>query len=99
MARFREYVEKEGTKYQKIDLLKDYVYGNFQRARDLLYPVHDIDLKRWAMRKARMMSLHDFVALDHWVLNFKNKYNICSRKIIKVRTCFIANIRTVQIIY
>ena len=85
MARFRDYVEQGGTKKEKIDLLNDYVYKNFEHARDLLCPVHDLDLKRWTIRKARMISFHDFVASDHWILNFKHKHNICSRKIIKVR--------------
>ena len=99
MARFRDYVEQGGTKIENIDSLNDYVYNNFEQARNLLYPVHEIDLKRWAIRKARTMSLHDFVASDHWVSKFKNNYNIFSRKIIKVRTCFTATIQIVQIIY
>lgn len=90
MAHFRAYVEQGGTKKQKLDSLDDYVYNNFERARDLLYPVHDIDLKRWGAQKARTMSMHDFVGSDHWVSNFKNKHNICSRKITKVREYFIA---------
>ena len=93
MSRFRDYIEKGGTKKQKVDSVDDYVYNNFERARDLLCAVHDIDLKRWAVRKARMMSLHGFVASDHWILNFKHKHNICSRKIIKVRKQTIPTIR------
>ena len=85
MARFRDYVEQSGTKKEKIDSLNDYGYNNLERARDLLCPVHDLDLKRWAIRKARMISFHDFVASDHWILNFKHKHNIHSRKIIKFR--------------
>jgi hypothetical protein len=99
MARFRDYVEQGGTKKQKIDLVDDYVYNNFERARDHLYPVHDIDLKRWATRKARTISLHGFVASDHWISNFKFKHDICSRKIIKVRTCFVAILRMHKIVY
>ena len=99
MARFRDYVEQGGTKIEKIDSLNDYVYNNFEQARNLLCAVHEIDLKRWAIRKARTMSLHDCVASDRWVSKFKNNYNICSRKIIKIRTCFTAIIQMVQIIY
>ncbi|CAF4131791.1 unnamed protein product [Rotaria sp. Silwood2] len=86
MARFRDYVEQKGIKKQKIDILADHVYNNFERARDLLCPVHDMDLKRWGIRESRSMSFHNFVASDTWLLNFKHKYNICSRKIIKVVT-------------
>ena len=73
-----EIVEQGGTKIEKIDSLNDYVYNNFEQARNLLYPVHEINLKRWAIRKARTMSLHDFVASDHWASKFKNNYSICS---------------------
>ena len=93
MSRFRDYIEKGGTKKQKVDSVDDYVYNNFERARDLLCAVHDIDLKRWAVRKARMMSLHGFVVSDHWILNFKHKHNICSRKMIKVTKQIIPTIR------
>jgi hypothetical protein len=82
-----------------MDLVNDYVYNNFERARDLLYPVHDIDLKRRAIRKARMISLHGFVASDHWISNFKFKHNICSRKIIKVRVCFVATLQMQKFLY
>ena len=36
MARLQDYVEQSGTKKEKIDLLNDYAYNNFERARDLL---------------------------------------------------------------
>ncbi|CAF1370406.1 unnamed protein product [Adineta ricciae] len=85
-SRFRDYTEKGRTKKQKVDSADDYVYNNFERARDLLCAVHDIDLKRWAVRRAKMMSLHGFVMSDHRILNFKHEHNICSTKIIKVVT-------------
>ena len=69
MTRFRRYVEEGGTKKQKVDSLNDYVYNNFERVRDLLCPVHDMDLKRWAVRQARFMSFYDFVTSDTWLLN------------------------------
>lgn len=96
MARFRDYVEREGTTKEKIDSLNDYVYNNFERARDILCPIHELDLRRWAIRRARMMSLHDFVASDHWISTFKQKHNICSRKIIKVGISFTPSLWTLQ---
>ena len=44
MVHFRDYVEQSSTKKEKIDLLNDYVYNNFERVRDFLCPVHDLDL-------------------------------------------------------
>ena len=46
LARFRTYIEWSGTKKQKIDSVEDFVYDKFERARELLRPVHNIDLKR-----------------------------------------------------
>ena len=84
MARFRKCLEEEGTKRQKIDSIDEFVYETFEHARDLLHPVHEIDLRRWSHQQARSMSFNQFVASDTWLLNFKGKYDICSRKIRKV---------------
>ena len=84
MGRFRQYIENEGTKKQKVDHIDDFVYDKFENARDLLCPVHDIDLRRWAYQQARSMSFNEFIVSDSWLLNFKRKYYICSRKITKV---------------
>lgn len=88
MARFRQYVDNEGTKRQKLDDLEDIVNENVVRSRGILCPVHGMDLKRWAMREARNMELTAFVASNNWVMNFKRKHDICSRKIIKVREVY-----------
>ena len=84
MARFRTYIEESGTKKQKIDSVEDFVYDKFERARELLRPVHDIDLKRWAQQQARSTFFHEFVASDKWIWAFKHKYNMCSRQVTKV---------------
>ena len=84
LARFRTYIEGSGTKKQKIDSVEDFVYDKFERTRKLLRPDHDIDLKRWAQQQTRSTFFHEFVASDTWILSFKHKYNICSRKVTKV---------------
>ena len=78
LARFRTYIEESGTKKQQIDSVEDFVYDKFEGARELLRPVYDIDLKRWAQQQARSTFFHEFVASDTWILTFKHKYNICS---------------------
>ena len=57
----------------------------FERARENALPVHDIDLRRWALKKAMDESLHNFVASSYWLYLFKTKHNIISRKVTKVR--------------
>lgn len=85
LSRFRRYLEKHGTKKQKLDKIDDYVFDMFERAREKALPVHDIDLRRWALKQAMDESLYNFVASKHWLYNFKHKHNIVSRKITKVR--------------
>ena len=84
IARFRHYLEKHGTKKQKLEKIDDYVFDMFEHARENLLSVHDIDLRRWELKKAMDESLHDFVASTHWLYNFKYKHNILSRKVTKV---------------
>ena len=67
IARFRRYLEKHGTKKQKIYQVDDYVFDMFEEARGNALPVHDIDLRRWALKKAMDESLHDFTSLVAYV--------------------------------
>ena len=64
LARFRTYIKESGTKKHKIDSVEDFVYDKFERARELLRPVHDIDLKRWAQQQARSTFFHEVIASD-----------------------------------
>ncbi len=65
IARFRRYLERHGAKKQKIDEVDDYVFDMFERARGNALPVHDIDLRRGALKKAMDESLHGFTASHH----------------------------------
>jgi hypothetical protein len=85
IARFRRYREKHGTKKEKIDIIDHYVFDMFERARGNSVLVHEVDLHRWAMKKAMDESLHNFVSSRHWLHTFKNKHNIVSRKFTKVK--------------
>ena len=95
LSRFRRYLDKHGTKKQKLDQIDDYVFDMFERARQKALPVHDIDLRRWALKQAMDESLHNFVASKHWLHTFKHKHNIVSHKITKVRglKLFLRNLR------
>jgi DNA-binding ferritin-like protein (Dps family) len=84
IARFRDYLERFGTKKQKLEKIDDHVFDMFEHARENALSVHDIDLRRWALKKAMDESLHNFVASTHWLYNFKYKHNIVSRRVTKV---------------
>ncbi|CAF1651158.1 unnamed protein product [Adineta ricciae] len=89
LARFRRYLEKHGTKKQKLEKIDDHVFDMFEQAREKALPVHDIDIRRWGLKKAMDESLHNFVASNHWLYTFKHKHSIISRKITK----FVADVR------
>ena len=95
LPRFRRYLDKHGTKKQKLEKIDDYVFDMCERARQKALPVHDIDLRRWALKQAMDESLHNFVASKYWLYTFKHKHNIVSRKITKVRDLklFLRNLR------
>ena len=40
------------------------VYYQFESARDKLLAVHDIDLRRWGLQKARELNLNSFEASE-----------------------------------
>ncbi|CAF1438397.1 unnamed protein product [Rotaria sordida] len=84
ISQFRDYVHYNGSKQQKLDEIDSYVFTMFQEARDQSLCIHDADLRRWAIMKAREQSMSEFVASNHWVYNFKHKHRIVSRKVSKV---------------
>ena len=86
IARFRKYIEAGGTKKQKFDDVDIYVYDQFEHARHNFLSVHDVDLRRWGLKKARELHLKDFHASEGWLWNFKFRHGICSRRITKLVT-------------
>ena len=70
LSRFRRYLEKHGTKKQKLDKIDDYVFDMFEQARQKALLVHDIDLRRWTLKQAMDESLHNFVTSKHWLYTF-----------------------------
>ena len=79
IRRFRIHIVSNGTKVRKLNLIDSFVYD----ARDKLLSVHDIDLKRWALKKTKDLFDTTFTASDHWFRQFKIRHNIVSRKITK----------------
>ena len=86
ITRFRKYVEAGDTKKQKIDDIDSYVYHQFESARNKLLAVHDIDLRRWGLQKARELILNSFEASERWLLSFKHRHRISSRNVTQLVT-------------
>jgi hypothetical protein len=83
LARFRHYIEQDGTKREKLQIINDLVYGKFEEARNAVLPAHDRDLIRWALQKAADDFILTFEASEYWLRAFKHRHHICSRKIAK----------------
>jgi len=86
LHRIRQYVKDQGTKFHKLQRIDEFVYAELIRARESYIPVHDFDIKRLAIAKAREINLNGFTASHHWILNFKHLHHISSRKITKLVT-------------
>jgi hypothetical protein len=90
LHRIRQYV-KNGDKYsQKVKVLEEFVYLKFQNARLNNFPVHDINIRQWALKKSKELNFK-FKASDSWIYNFKKKFKIRFRKICKYVTFKVDN--------
>jgi len=83
LKRFREYVENNGNRRQKLDRVEIFVLNKFDDARANSLPVHEVDIQRWALYQARAEGLDDFTASHHWLINFKRRNRISSRRVTK----------------
>jgi hypothetical protein len=86
VSRFRKYIEKNGTRNQKLQEIDKVVYQKLVEARERYLPIHDIDLQRWALKASRELGFDDFQASEFWIRTFKNRHKICSRKITNIIT-------------
>jgi hypothetical protein len=88
IRRYQDYVQKGGKNSQKFAEVGKLTLKHFNEARQMLLPIHDEDIKRWALDYARKLKLstNEFKASDFWIRNFKKKSRISSRKITKFVT-------------
>jgi hypothetical protein len=62
IGRFHSYLQNQGTKIQKYREIDSFVYQSFGKARSEFLFIHDIDLKRWGLQKARELGDGSFIA-------------------------------------
>lgn len=62
ISRFREYRTRCGTDREKHKIVGEYVFSMMKKAREDKLVVHDLTLKKWALSKAREVSLSTFTA-------------------------------------
>jgi hypothetical protein len=57
----------------------------------MILPIHDNDLRRWALEKANGLNLVNFKASASFILTFKKDHHIRSSKITKFVTTHTLN--------
>ncbi|OXA39876.1 Tigger transposable element-derived protein 6 [Folsomia candida] len=82
--RWKKQIEMGGTKYELFIEIENYVYQQFKLCREQYLPVHDMDLKKWAILKASEFNGLMFKASHSWLNTFKRRNRIVSRKIQKL---------------
>jgi len=85
VQRIINYVENGGIYLQKVKEIENYLHEKFINCRQKNLRITDMNLKMWALNKSRELNLN-FKASDSWILSFKKKYRIKSRKITKYVT-------------
>ncbi|CAF3463547.1 unnamed protein product, partial [Rotaria sp. Silwood2] len=86
LRRIKQYVNAQDTKLQKLQQIEEFVYAEFARTSESFLPIHDLDIRRFAIKKARSLNLNGFKASHHWLSDFKHRHHISSRKITKFVT-------------
>ncbi len=86
--RYKNYINSGGTNYQKWFQVSEKLFNKLKIAREKYLPVHDNDLKRWALELGSEVGLSrdEFKASDSWIFQFKKKFKISSRRITKFVT-------------
>lgn len=96
LARMIEHVEHHGRYKDKVLEIDKVVYEKFLIARRQYLPIHDIDLRRWALDHAKVLDF-EFKASPTWVNNFKRKHRITSRHVTMTYTNRqVANLQTIN---
>ena len=86
IERFRWYIIGGGTKRQELEEIDCFTFSCFEKARARLLSVHEIDIKDWALKKAREINDTTFAATDFLLYQFKRRHHICGRRITKLVT-------------
>ncbi len=61
------------------------MFNRLQKAREKYLPIHDRDLKRWAIQESRKINLQ-FNASKYWINKFKKDRQIVTQHITKIVT-------------
>lgn len=86
LRRWKQQVESGGDRQDRLYQITQYTLEKFKEAIASKIIIHDIDLKRWALKKKAELKISWFKASRWWLNEFKKKHGIVSRKITKFVT-------------
>lgn len=87
IPRFRQYIENNGTRLEKLKQIKEFMFNEFYVKRTIeKEAVHDADLELFAIQKARELDWDTFKASKSFINNFKMENRISSRRCNKIIT-------------
>jgi len=81
LSRVRRMIRNNGATSEKMAVVNAAVVPMFKDCRLQMLPVHDMDLQKWALQKAKEVSYSQFKASRKWLLKFKRQNGIRSRKV------------------
>ncbi|CAF1254595.1 unnamed protein product [Rotaria sordida] len=92
ITRFREYIENNGTRIEKLKQIKEFMLNEFYLQRTIeKAAVHDTDLELYAIQKARELNWDTFKASKQFLNTFKKENRISPRRYNKIITRTISN--------
>lgn len=87
ISRFREYITKNGTRFEKLEKIKKFMWDEFYVKRAVeKEAVHDTDLESFAIQKARELNWDNFKVSESFLTTFKKENRISSRRYNKLIT-------------
>ena len=87
IPRFRKYIENNGTRFEKLKQIKEFMFNEFYTKRTVeKEAVHDADLELFAVQKARELDWDTFKASKSFINTFKKEHRISSRRYNKIIT-------------
>ena len=87
ISRFRQYIERNGTMFEKLEKIKEFMLNEFYIKRTIeKEAVHDTDLQLFALQKAKELGWDNFKAGATFIKSFKKNNRISSRRYNKLVT-------------
>src|SRR5579862_1653342 len=92
ITRFRQYIENNGTRLEKLKQIKEFMFNQFYLKRTIeKEAIHDDDLELYAIQKAKELNWDTFKASKSFINTFKREHRISSRRVNKIITRIISN--------